>query len=267
MSRLLASAAPVSDLDGRDEAVLHSVSDLRFISGGQLGRMHFGPGDDLSAQRAARRALARLTRRDVLMRLPRRVGGVRAGSAGYVYSLASAGQRLAMERGWQPERRRRRSPTPGQAFLNHSLAVAELHTELIESDRSRRVELLSLSAEPACWRSFGGIGRQGQHTLKPDSYVRLGIGDFEDSYFIELDRGTEGSRTIEQKLREYVSYEATDIEQEQRGVFPKVLWLVPDERRNEQIERCVQRLPVQSRELFAVAHQADALDVVCGTSE
>jgi hypothetical protein len=176
------------------------------------------------------------------------------------------GYRLAVRYGWQPERRRRRSDIPGTAFLHHSLVVAELHTLLREADRSRRVELLELSAEPSCWRSYGGVGAQAGKTLKPDSYVRLGVGEYEDSYFIEVDRGTEGSATIERKLREYVAYEASGIEQEARGVFPRVLWLVPDASRAAAIGASIGRLPKASRELFAVALQADAVDVVSGTS-
>jgi hypothetical protein len=65
----------------------------------------------------------------------------------------------------------------------------------VSNSRSRTVELLELSAEPACWRKYGGIGAQPT-TLKPDSYARLGVGTYEDSYFIEIDMGTEGSRAL-----------------------------------------------------------------------
>ena len=170
------------------------MSDLRFVSGAQLTRLHFSDGQDPAVNaRAARRALLRLTHLDVLARLPRSVGGVRAGSAGFVYYLGLGGQQLATEHGWQPERRRRRSLVPGTLFVRHALQVSELHTLLVEADRSRRVELLELRAEPSCWRSFDGLGTQ-QPMLKPDSYARLGVGAFEDSYFFEVDRGTEGSR-------------------------------------------------------------------------
>jgi hypothetical protein len=137
----------------RDRTVLKTVSDLRFASGDQLARICFIEDDPLVQARAARRALLRLTKLDALARLPRRVGGVRSGSAGFVYHLGSVGQRLVVRYGWQPERLRRRSDVPGLAFLNHALAVAELHTLLIEADRSRRFELLELSAEPSSWRS------------------------------------------------------------------------------------------------------------------
>lgn len=253
-------------LTDRDRSLVRSVSDLRFVSGDQLARLHFIEADPQAQARAARRALVRLVRLDVLARLPRRVGGVRSGSAGFVYHLGVVGYRLAVRYGWQPERRRRRSDVPGTAFLNHSLAVAELHTLLVEADRSRRIELLELSAEPSSWRSYGGVGVQRAQTLKPDSYVRLGLGEYEDSYLIEVDRGTEGSTTIERKLREYVAYEASGIEQEARGVFPRVLWLTPDVGRAAAIEAVVRRLSKASRELFAVALLGDAADVVSGTS-
>lgn len=272
MSARRATTALIQSLQERltdlDLEVLKSVSDLHFVSGGQLTRMHFAGGSDPVVEaRAARRALVRLVRLDCLARLPRRVGGVRAGSSGFVYALGLAGQRLAVLHGWQPERRGRRSHVPGTFFLNHSLAVAELHTLLIEGDRSRRVELLELSAEPACWRSYGGIGAQGQATLKPDSYVRLGVGKYEDSYFVEVDMGSEGSQTLGRKLKDYVAYEASGIEQDRRGVFPRVLWLTPGAERAEAIGRCVRRLPPASRELFAVALQADAVDTVSGTAK
>jgi hypothetical protein len=255
-----------SRLSTRDRAVLQTVSSLRFVSGAQLTRMHFyeAPSADANA-RTARRVLQRLVQLNCLHRLPRRIGGVRAGSSGFVYCLGLLGQRLAVLWGWQPGRRTRRSHVPGLAFLNHALAVAELHTLLTEGDRAGRFELLELAAEPASWRSYGGIG--GQRVLKPDSYLRAHVGEFEDSYFIEVDMGSEGSQTLDRKLREYVAYAASGQEQTRRGVFPRVLWLTPDETRSGVIAGCVQRLPRQAGELFAVALQGDAANVVSGTPQ
>lgn len=246
-------------LTARDLAVLQRVSDLRFVSGSQLARLHFADSDDLAANaRSARRALLRLTRLGVLARLPRPVGGVRAGSAGFVYHLGLAGQRLAVSQGWQPERRRRRSQSPGTLFLRHTLQVAELHTLLVEADRSRSVELLELVAEPACWRSYGGTGGQ-RARLKPDSYIRLGVGEYEDSYWFEVDRGSEGSRALDDQLRRYVAYYASGQEQAKRSVFPKSLWLANTPERVGVIEACVKRLPATSRQLFQVRQFDEAI--------
>jgi hypothetical protein len=265
MSRYLTErtwTSSASQLLDRDLAVLRFVSDLRFASGDQLTRLCFADSADAAANaRAARRALLRLTRLGALERLPRPVGGVRAGSAGFVYRLGLGGQRLAIQRGWQPERRRRRSPVPGTLFVRHALDVAELHVRLVEGDRSRRFELLELSGKPSCWRSYDGIAAQ-RAVLKPDSYVRLGVGDYEDSYFIEVDRGTEGSRAIERQLDAYVAYHRTGREQAEHGVFPRVLWLAPDERRAEAIGGSIQRLPTAAQSLFQLAVFEAALDVM-----
>jgi hypothetical protein len=269
MSAHYVTATAIKKLHGRltsrDMKVLKRVSDLRFVSGSQLTRLHFADCSDAAASaRAARRALLRLVRLDVLERLPRVVGGARAGSAGFIYRLAPAGQRLVIERGWQPEGRRRRSEVPGTLFVDHALQIAELHTLLVEADRSRVIELLALDGEPACWRSYGR--ERGQRaTLKPDSYVRLGVGAYEDSYFIEVDMGTEGSRALQRKLRDYLAYEASGQEQAERGVFPKTLWLAPTPKRASDIEACIVRLPHPAQELFAVALVADLLDVVVDT--
>lgn len=260
------SAAVLRDLDGkltaRDWGIIEHVAGLRFMSGAQLTRLHFaGEGDPAANARAARRALLRLTRLDVLARLPRPVGGVRAGSAGFVYRLGLAGQRLAVMRHWQPERRGRRSLVPGTLFLRHALLVAELHTRLIESDRKQRVELLELTAEPLCHRTYDGPSGQ-RLTLKPDSYVRLGSGAYEDSYFIEVDRGTEGSRAIERQLKLYLAYYDSGHEQAERGVFPLTLWLTPSAERVPVIADCVRALPADRQALFRVAAFDDALAIL-----
>lgn len=246
-------------LGPRDLDVLHRVASLRFVSGDQLTRLCFAGDDQTANARAARRSLLRLTRLGVLARLPRPVGGVRAGSAGFVYRLDVAGQRLSMDRGWQPKRRTRRSHTPGSLFVRHALAVAELHVLLVEADRSGRVELLELSAEPSCWRSYAGLGSQ-RLMLKPDSYVRLGLGPYEDSYFVEVDRGTEGSRALSGQLDRYLAYHANGGEQADRGVFPKVLWLTPDTNRRRVIEACIGRLAVERRGLFEAIEFAQTVD-------
>jgi len=151
-------------------------------------------------------------------------------------------------------------------FVAHALAIAEVHTLLVEADRDGRLELIERSAEPACWRQLGGIGVVAGRQLKPDSFVRFGRGDFEYSVFIEVDLGTEGSRTISDKLRGYVRYHGLGVEQERFGVFPKVQWLTTDASRIGFIETEIEQLPKGARELFGVALLGDVIDVVAGTS-
>src|SRR5688500_6435940 len=83
------------ELSERDIAVIRAVLDHRFLTARQIEQLHFS--DHATAEAAARicrRVLARLTRDRFLARLERRVGGVRAGSASYVYALGSSGGTL-----------------------------------------------------------------------------------------------------------------------------------------------------------------------------
>lgn len=239
-------------LGERDFAVLRELSALRFASGSQLAHLCFAGSDGATDRRAARRALLRLHRLGVIERLPRAVGGVHRGSSGFVYYLGAAGQRLSMERGWLPQGRPRRTSLPGRLFVSHAVTVAELHARLAEAGRGEGFELIERAAEPACWRSFAG------GTLKPDTYIRLGIGDYELVFFIEVDRGTEGSGAIERQIERYLSYHRSGHEQDKQGVFPKVLWLAQDGRRAEAIAELLTRWLSTEQELFAVAefHQA-----------
>jgi hypothetical protein len=255
----------VAQLTPRDLAVIHSTCELRFISGAQLNRLH---GDqELSAAsraRATRRALVRLAALDCLVRLPRRIGGGRSGSDDSVYRLGLAGQRIAIEHGWLSAARTRRSAVPGTMFVSHALVVAEVHTQLVEADRLGRLELIERSAEPACWRSYGGIGIVAGRQLKPDSFVRFAVDGWEYSVFVELDNGTEGSRTIGRKLGSYVSYHRLGIEQERFGVFPRVQWLTTTPGRASLIQAEIEQLPKGGRQLFGVALAEDAAGVFLG---
>ena len=236
-----------ADLHPADLALVRQVAVLRFVGAGQLVRLCAAD----AGERATRRRLLRLARLGLLDRLPRAIGGGQSGSAGFVYCLDLPGQRLAMHRGWIAERRLRRDHVPGRLFVRHHLAVAELHARLSEADRCGLVDVLELACEPACWRRYDTNGLVAC-TLKPDSFVRLGIGAYEWNHFIEVDRGTEGSAALTAQLERYVAYHRSGREERERGVFPKVLWLAPDAHRERAIRACIDRLEAD-RELFDAA--------------
>lgn len=232
-------------LSERDRHVLHDVRRLRLLTGAQLARLHFGGSE--SARRLARQSLARLVALRVLMRLGRRIGGVRAGSAGFVYGLDVAGQRLT-----QPDRRRWWPPNPpGEVFLRHTLAVGQIYVELVTASRVGGFEVRRFDAEPICWRSFFGPGG-GHVVLKPDAYVVTAAGGFEDHVFVEVDLATETTVRIGRKAKRYIDYYRSGREEARIGVFPQVVWLVPGEKRREQIVEALGRLEADYWHLFAV---------------
>jgi hypothetical protein len=186
--------------------------------------------------------LSGLTDRRVLARLGRDIGGRRAGSAGFIYTLDVVGLRLL-----RPDGTRRRPWAVGDAFVAHAVAVAECYTQLVEGGRDGRWKLLDFRAEPACWRRF--VGPRGHHsTLKPDAFTAVGMGGFEDRWYLEVDRGTEDLGRIQRKARSYLDYWHTGRE----AVFPRVLWVTVRPPRQAALARALYDLPADGRALFQV---------------
>jgi Replication-relaxation len=238
-------------LTDSDQVVLMFIADLRIATGQQL-RRRFYEGQDA---RAARRTLARLADWRVLERLPRRIGGVRSGSEGFIYVLGVAGARLLARHG----QARRRLEAPGDRYINHSLAITELAVRLHEAERHGELDLLAVEAEPSCWRPF--IGSAGTRVvLKPDVFVRIGIGAFEDRWFLEVDLATEARGTLQSKAARYVSHMKSGEQQRAHGVYPRVLWIVSTERRREQLLEALSGLPEAHRRLFETALFEQAVD-------
>jgi len=251
-------------LSRRDQTITEMVARLRLVSGRQLERLFFADGDTTTTgARLARRALLRLTELRVLVRLERRIGGVRAGSAGHVYGLDVAGQRLVAF--WRGEGliRSRTGLEPGTPFVRHTLAIAEHYVRLVVAERAGVLELLAFSAEPDCWRDFTGVGGTAL-TLKPDAFVLLGVGDYEERSFLEIDCGTEGRSALLRKCRCYLDYFRSGAEQATSGVFPRVVWITTTERRVALLTEVCAALPPEAWQLFVVGTPERALDLLTG---
>ncbi|MDQ3154020.1 MAG: replication-relaxation family protein [Actinomycetota bacterium] len=245
-------------LGERDLAVLDSLAELRLLTGKQVQRLHVADGSPITRARRTRALLQRLTSLRLVVRLDRRVGGIRAGSDGHLYGLSGLGQAVLGVGG--PLGRRRRSMWQTKPwFQDHVLAVAELAVELTARTRGGLAELLAFDAEPACWRRFTGSGGQ-LITLKPDAFVRVGLGEFEQRAFLEMDLGSESLPTIERKCRRYVAYWRTGLEQQAHGVFPRVWWFTPTEQRQTGITGVVKRLALDAQALFTVVLRSEAAE-------
>jgi hypothetical protein len=241
--------AIADQLSWRQRIVLKDVERLNVLSARQLRTMHYP--DSPSGQRLARRELQELVELRLLGRLERRVGGVRAGSDGFVYSLDIAGHRLL-----RPNRRARAPWTPEAQHLRHALAVSQLYVDLVASS-SDHGRLTAFDAEPRCWRDFTGPGG-APLTLKPDASLIIDSPDYEDRWFIELDRATESLPRIIAKAELFIRYYLSGREQAATDVFPQVLWVVPNERRLAQLVEALSNLPPEHWQLFAVTTAENA---------
>jgi hypothetical protein len=251
----------IESLSARDLAVLRSVRDHRFLGTRHVEALHFrGHATALSAARLSRRLLLRLYKQNLLDHLDRRIGGIRAGSAGYIWTLSSAGARLLAEVDGDPSIRRQYEPS--LRLLNHYLAIAEVHVELIEADGAGRFEVTDVQIEPASWRRFHGLGGEIR-LIRPDLAVVTASGEYEDHWFLEVDLGSEHPPTVVKKCHLYLDYLDSGTEQARLGVFPRVLWVVPDETRSVRLQRALADGHLDS-ELFRITTMTSLTETLAG---
>jgi hypothetical protein len=256
-ARLERIAADLGELDAN---VLSFTAAVRLATGTQLVRRFWlkdGGNPDRQA-RNGRRALKRLSDWRVLDPLPGRSrGGTRGGSDTLIYSVGAAGARLLARRG----NARRRLGTPGDRHVSHTLAITELLVRLHEATCAGDLELIEApQTEPECWRSF--LGAMGARlTLKPDLFILVAApgSDFENRWAMEIDMATESPATIRAKALRYLEHCRSGREQQEHGVYPRVLWVVPDARRAEQITGVLARLPAPAERLFSVCQFHDSI--------
>jgi len=248
------------ELSGRSISVVAQVADLRFMTATQIQSIHFSLAEHrsaASAARAARRCLELLTEERLLIRLQRRVGGARAGSASFIYVLGPVGHRLLAL-----QRPRPRYREPSTTFVDHTLAITQLVVDITVAARSGRCDLLICQPEPHCWRQFSWMS--APTTLRPDLYLSLGVGDFEHRWFCEIDNGTEHLPAIQKKCRQYEAYYQSGREQGAHGFFPTVCWLVRNESRAETLRSTIANDHRLTKGLFRVALQSNAASALTG---
>jgi hypothetical protein len=248
-------------LSDRDLAIIRQVADLRLMSGRQIQALHFPASQHLSelaATRARQRVVTRLCRDRLLSALQRRVGGVRAGSAGLVLALGPVGQRIVA-----PGGTRQRLYEPSARFFDHTLAIAQLVVDVSLAGQRKLLDLLEVQAEPSCWRDFASHG--GRRWLRPDAFLVLGSGEYELRWFIEVDRATEGLPVIVRKCRLYADYYQSGREQASGGVFPRVAWVVPDDARAERLRDAIARDRRLPEGLFVVTPGTQVVAVLSDT--
>jgi len=238
----------INTLSDRDKAVLRSIRRCRFIQTDQVGRLHFQAAKTPSARlRAANRTLIKLHGLGLIQSLNRRIGGVRAGSTSYVWTIKAAGAALldlVDSKPFKPVR----AYEPTYFFLKHTLAVVEVYARL---HTMSGVKLITTELEPTCWRNYM-TARDGNVILKPDLYAVTAVGGYEDYWFFEVDLDTETPKRIVRKCEYYGKYYLTGQEQKSTGVFPRVVWIAPDEKRRATLQRHISANLSGYQELFTV---------------
>ena len=238
----------MDSLQPTEQHFLDLLREHRFLTTHQLGRLARNQyGNHRSAKRQTLRHLDSLQDQKLVTALERRVGGWQGGSAVTIWTLTTKGLRRLTGKRTGRIRPHHYSTT----FLEHLLAVAEVRVSLEETTGQTPGLEVSLQTEPGCWRTYlDGAGMTA--TLKPDLALRVTTTDFVDHYLIEVDRATENPGRVIRKCWQYETYRRTGAEQKQIGVFPLVVWVVPNLGRAQQLSQAISVEPKLPSQLFTV---------------
>jgi hypothetical protein len=246
-------ATHIDQLSERDRAILTDLENTRVLTGAQLQRLRFADIATSARARDRRRVLARLTYHGFVSTLDRRIGGVRAGSAGHVYRLTPTARRLLDMQRNQPARLLR-TRTPGALFLNHALEISQMYVNLIEASRTNDFCVSTFNTEPACWHPTGNSAY-----LKPDAYLVLATPTYQDCWWLEIDRATESRHRIKRKIQSYMDHLTTGGTGPD-GIPPRILFTTPDTTRSATIRKVITTLATETRadQMVCVTTHADA---------
>jgi hypothetical protein len=254
------------DIGERDRNILKSLQKCRYLTSNQINRLHFTNSPTPNAAiRAANRNLRKLTDYGVIEALRRRIGGARAGSGSFVYALTDAGYKvLHLHKADYLPRKRFTEPSP--LFLEHTLLSSEAYIQLKTICERDGMNLADLQFEPTCWRWDSGKKKKSV-PLKPDLFATTHSGEYEDCWFIEIDRDTEPFSAVLNKCDRYIEYRKTGAEQEKRGIFPYVLWIVPSVKRKDGIIRNISERFPRDTNLFIVITPDELEPLIVGGVE
>ncbi|MDR0884095.1 MAG: replication-relaxation family protein [Oscillospiraceae bacterium] len=246
----------------RDKAVLLSLQKCRYLTTRQIQRLHFTNLSPTAAIRVASRVLKRLREHGLIGTLKRQIGGVRAGSSGFIWSLTLAGFKLlALDKG--DDAGRKRFYEPSAHYVEHTLLVSEAYLQMVEICNQHGMTLAAADPEPMSWRHY--TGRQGKKiTLRPDLYAVTQGGGYEDRWFMELDRATESTTQVLNQCEQYMRYFQSGAEQKRHGVFPYVLWIVPNDKRKTDLTGKIRDQHARDPNLFIVITPDELETLVVG---
>ena len=238
---------PIHPMQAR---LLALVAAHRFATTTQLSRLTaLEYASPASALRQTQRHLASLAQQRLLTNLERRVGGWQGGSAVTIWAATTRGQRLvAADEGEGEVPRRQRPREVSTTFLDHLLAITEVRTSIEEAVRQQTDTEATVALEPECWRTRLGPSGQPQ-VLRPDLAVTVTSPAYEDRYLVEVDRATENPGRVIATCWRYQEHHAQAGD---GGVFPLVVWLVPNDRRRHRLERAIAHSTGLLRDLFRV---------------
>lgn len=254
-----------TELSTNEAQILKFLLKAKYVTTKQLARLHFTDSvNDATSLRRANLATKKLNEGGYIKHLNRRIGGVRAGSGSFVWTISTKGLKWLKHFKPSVAVTRQNYYEPTWHHLEHTLAISEIFVQLTKLKNKHLVQSIdNFQFEPNCWRGWLD-NHAGRMILKPDCYIEISLDNYLYNYFIEVDKNTESLARVINKSKQYIRYYNLNIEQKNTGVFPLVLWVVPDEKRKLAIEQRIQKELKDYWELFQVITLDDFKDFMIG---
>ncbi len=224
-----------------ERAILNSLLRFKLLKTDQLRRMFFAEGhSSLQASKThTTKILRRLKSYGVIDHLTQQYQAGCYGPQQLIWHLTESGYRL-LTLDTEPEDKRRRFVEPTTSSVRHTVAVAECYLQITEICKAEnQLSVHRIEMEPDCWRVFQKDGKS--ISLRPDLYAETLCGEYRDRWFMEMDLDTEAIPIVLEKCRRYHQYYLTNKEQVATGKFPVVMWIVPSERREQNIVGAIKK--------------------------
>ena len=149
-------------------------------------------------------------------------------------------------------------------FLDHTLLVASIHTDLILACRNSDARIVDWREGKEIFESitFVESGKQKRLPVCPDALFQLDNGRKRLAFVLEADRGTTTHRTFKDKLTAYCHFLERGRQQQAYGVsWLRIVTFVLSERRAAGLSRLAdEHVPSRLRKYFLFASEAYYLE-------
>ena len=175
------------------------------------------------------RVVSALVKDKMLAEVGRPVRGGRYGGQGpIIYQIGPAGWNAAKTEG---------SFWLSRSIKPHSLAIAEVYVDI-----SSRLKVIRFEAEPDSHTRVNYV------PLNPDMYMELEINGQRARVWLEIDLGSERPKQLKEKMERYCH--AWNGAGKTWTPFPWVWFVVPDLRRQREIESLIRLQPIDAQPMF-----------------
>lgn len=236
-------------LMSRDVEILKTVHAWRVLEQSQLATLFFN-GSKNAAQARLRKLFDNgyLARRFYMPPISPTFSGM--ANQKTLYVLDKAGAKLLRQATGEPLRASRKDKALQVGSLQHFIEINTVRAAVTLAVQKQGYTLQTWQDESTIKRETRNWDRvqipisskRMKHvTVSPDAYFAIEVPRGTAHFFLELDRGTEAAKQVQNKALAYMKYHATGMYERRYGTKAlRILFVVPDDKRSELLKKSVE---------------------------